>query len=69
MIEGLLIINVNTKITWLCFNCRLPDYYRHVVVFTPFAGSVWSLIILGLLVLLEFYEQKKSKVKHDFGIN
>ena len=36
-------------------------YYRHVIVFTPLAATVFGLASIGLLAAWELYQQRKLK--------
>ena len=40
---------------------RLPDFYRHVLVFTPLAGSALGLFTVSSLVLIEWAESRHRK--------
>lgn len=38
----------------------LPDFYRHVLVFTPLAGSALGLFTVASLVITEWIQSKRK---------
>ena len=42
-------------------NYRLPGFYRHVLVFAPFAGSALGLFTIVALAIIERVERRKVR--------
>ena len=42
--------------------CRLPDFYRSVIVYVPFVGTGIGLLTILALLLLEWRERRRANV-------